>query len=282
MASFDEGLAVGLLLGRKKGGGGTVYRDDIFHDIINNTTYLSGAEVSAGSYTVKVGVWVSPQKYGRFVGCYEDYFEMNPGYAELSPIGSGDVRLNIALYPVKSIAVPVFVVFKDGSPIYAVVNKDSSVKVEFDRTVRGYNCKVDEYATKEFFYNEKNDYRIESIQGGGSLQIVVDGYSPSIEGNCGYAVSYSYQPYSIVTDGSAYNVPVKLEKNGDRVTDGKTISFSVSYSTFSQATGKPIFSDMDSAGILEEHQGLFNACLRSAGFTTYPLTWITEDGIITG
>ena len=65
MSDFDEGLAVGLAIGRKKFSGSM--SDPIFHDIIDNSETIMTVPVD-DTYTFTLNFWVSGTKYHHKAG----------------------------------------------------------------------------------------------------------------------------------------------------------------------------------------------------------------------
>ena len=57
MSDFEEGMAVGIILGRKKfSGGSTTTRNSIFHDILDNSDVVAIIPIY-GDYKLTVNLW---------------------------------------------------------------------------------------------------------------------------------------------------------------------------------------------------------------------------------
>ena len=272
MSDFDEGLAVGLLLGRKKGGG-TVYRDNVFHDIIENTTYLSGAELQLNdTYSIKMGAWFSPQKYGRMLG-YSSCGLQNPSGTDTT---TGTTLYNGIVFPSYNIDVAfAFVIFKNNTPIYAVVDTDNGIRFEREFSVDTIFDPDDVSKYRMYYYIPKDDYLIENIQGGGGIGVTASSgqqKSISIGGGGQMVVTYSYQRYSLI-DESIF--PPRVVKSGDRVTETKSATTNDGIRIF--PCDEPVFTDLGTDELWAEVRNLYMACYEKLGLPTYPVEIIAPE-----
>ena len=69
MADFDEGLAIGLVLGRKKGGGGN--RSDVFHDILDNSEAWIEARIDS-KFKYTASLWYT-ERFELYDSGYLNY-----------------------------------------------------------------------------------------------------------------------------------------------------------------------------------------------------------------
>lgn len=120
MSEFEEGLAIGMLLGDSAGSGPTpptptpVYGDSVLEEILENS-FVIGTVCTYGEFRVELRLWQSNgmytggfnTSYRHFVIANNQYYPNldNPGmHTPLSVSGGG---------------IAVFIVFKNSTPIYA-------------------------------------------------------------------------------------------------------------------------------------------------------------------
>lgn len=116
MSEFEEGLAIGMLLGDSNGGGPTpptptpVYGDSVLEEILENS-FIIGTVCTYGEFRVELRLWQSNGMYtGGFNTSYRHFVISN---ANLDNPG-----LHTPTYTSGG-GIAVFIVFKNSTPIYA-------------------------------------------------------------------------------------------------------------------------------------------------------------------
>ena len=61
MSDFEEGMTVGIILGRKKFSGGSTTRNSIFHDILDNSDVVATIPIY-GDYKLTLNFWESDRQ----------------------------------------------------------------------------------------------------------------------------------------------------------------------------------------------------------------------------
>ena len=266
-------LAIGLLLGDGGGGG---YYDKTFHEILNHTEiFLERALDSA--YTVKFGIWTQQGFAGNLEAGTNrsDVFELF-GY---NNTGNSPKLCGLLEYQRCNIT-PVYIVYKNNAPIYAVPDPRTTVKLspDFSSIQYGYGNNKYKYA---FFVSR--DYRLESLTllGGGltisTEQVRFDGIDYTVpsrffEATCGLSMTYSYQNYNGMDSGTEHPYVVK---SGNRVTQTTTIALYSGSGSGIVGTNydyqNTVFTDLSNEELYREFQNVYNAEFTALGFDTYPV-----------
>lgn len=148
MSEFEEGLAIGMLLGDSAGSGPTpptptpVYGDSVLEEILENS-FIIGTVCTYGEFRVELRLWQSSGMYtGGFYTSYRHFVISNanldnPGMHTPTYITGGGIA--------------VFIVFKNSTPIYAntsVSAVSSSVAVIGSGVTYGNTTNITPYHNK--------------------------------------------------------------------------------------------------------------------------------------
>lgn len=120
MSEFEEGLAIGMLLGDSAGSGPTpptptpVYGDSVLEEILQNS-FIIGTVCTYGEFRVELRLWQSNGMYtGGFFTSYKQFtVSNNKYYPNLDNPG-----FHTPIYTTGG-GIAVFIVFKNSTPIYA-------------------------------------------------------------------------------------------------------------------------------------------------------------------
>ena len=120
MSEFEEGLAIGMLLGDSAGSGPTpptptpVYGDSVLEEILENS-FIIGTVCTYGEFRVELRLWQSNGMYtGGFYTSYRHFtIANNQYYPNLDNPG-----MHAPTYTTGG-GIAVFIVFKNSTPIYA-------------------------------------------------------------------------------------------------------------------------------------------------------------------
>ena len=269
MADFDEGLAIGFLLGKKKGGGGIVYRNDIFEDMVNNTTYLSEYKLS-DTYTFKFGAWVSDVDGGRFLGNVNGN---GYGYYNMSELVnpddmSGDVRHGqIPYYEKTPDVVPSAFVFKNGSPLYAVPSIGEPISFKRNEWIMNVRKNpTDTNPSTMIHFPHYSGHKIESVNGGFGWSIThgSDNTDLNIGGGGMLVVTYSYNVYGYPDDTVSLEPPLTGHET-------ETVNRSVSSSVLSiiPSSQSIVMTNLNVSGLIYEIKCIWRDAYEKEGIAAY-------------
>ena len=283
MADFDEGLAIGLVLGRRKKSSAPEVYDDIFHDIIKNTRYLAEFAIGESEYSFRYGVWRSDTWEWGHPEIAEQYFNYTLG---TDSMGEHAAICQLWKYSTQSSGTfrTVTVVFKNGFPLYANV-ETGYVNVCEDYNVYSIAAEKDSegWPTKErcVFYKSIGNIKITDISASGQsgCSPIFSGITDSTTGEKvyfwsgqfigapGIKISFSYDSYDAYSAGEGQNP--KIEKTGTYSSD-RTMSGGY-YDIVPNNRVLGTFSDMaDATELIGEFQSVTHAVFDAYGIPYAP------------
>ena len=282
MSDFDEGLAAGLAIGKKKWkNSGTGKQSSVYHDILENIVPIIEHYDLGGGFTWTIGEWLSDIGMG---GRYELY-----GNGVMSSI-SGVNTEEKSIMQLNTFRREIYlagIVYKDNEPLYAaVINEAPDYDASDTWSTWGIIADNEKNTYRSVIYKDQGDYRIDSItdisytmfeptlskttvssDDGGKSEMIT-GFRMYYQTDLTYKRTKSWQKYSASSPDNFSEPTVK--KSGERASQTSVYSLS-SYWLYPFPRLFGGFSDLDNNTLFRYFQELSYAILEKAGAKTQPL-----------
>ena len=197
MSDFEEGMAVGIILGRKKfSGGSTTTRNSIFHDILDNSDVVAIIPIY-GDYKLTVNLWETDR-----ADVYEPSFYT---YYCSAMQSEDDGYCQNYYYSRFRVVHMVFIAWNGDTPLYAQLSGDFQSFMQDYRTVDVRSSNDTSYPLSYYAYQTTKE---EYIRGSAVLTSEIDHFEFNFR-NWADNVQY-FNDYIYPCDSSGNHIGMNL------------------------------------------------------------------------
>ena len=252
------------------GGGQPSQRDPAFHALLEEKIFVRTFNLT-DDYSYELAAWTTDTNLYKCGEPHAYYGGYNVGVMHPDDYENPDYSYGYLPYFASAFRL-MGIVYKNGEPLYALTIRTFYITYNRYTVARRYTSS----ATRgyiSYLYKDRDDVQLDSVTVNSLDRFEPDISYSGFEGRYNVSMildyTWSYQPYRS-TQATDYDIPV-ISKNGNRVTESNTITFSngAIINIYPQNTGT--LTDLSGAQLFDTVQELQYTISENNGITTVPV-----------